>query len=391
MNKYFEFDTKAKVLSGEKALSHVNYELLVRGKKYPFIMSDAGLDSLGITDKAIKAMNLEKFEKFVDIPVDSSTETVNIATKKYKEAGCDCIIAVGGGSVIDTAKGVVLSIVSGKEDIAEVEGAEALVKENNVLFIAVPTTAGTGSEMTSVAVIKDAKQGAKLEYISSFILPDISVLDPEMTLSLPAKITASTAVDALTHCIEAYSCLQKNPISDAYAVCGIKIISENLLKLVSDLKNKELRLNVANGALVAGSAFSNSMVGAVHSIGHALGAVCHVAHGDAMSILLAYVLDMNFEKCKKYYGELLYFMNPEKVEKGQTDEQRARLFIDEVRALLEKLHEQTGLPIRLSQTGKVEKENFNEIAKKAMADGSALVNPVALSEERVVEILEKAF
>lgn len=391
MNNYFEFDTKAKVMSGENALCKVNYELFVRNKKHPFVMSDAGLDGLGITDKAISLMKLEKFEKFVDIPVDSSTQTVNIATKAFKDAGCDCIIAVGGGSVIDTAKGVVLSVVSGKDDIGQIEGAEALVKNNDVLFIAVPTTAGTGSEMTSVAVIKDANQGAKLEYISSFILPDISILDPEMTISLPAKITASTAIDALTHSIEAYSCLQKNPISDAYAVCGIKLICENLLPLIDDLKNKELRTKIANGALVSGSAFSNSMVGAVHSIGHALGAVCHVAHGDAMGILLPAVMELNFEKCKKEYAELLYFVNPEKVEKGQSVEQRATMFIDEIKQLLSALHQKTGLAITLSQTGKVEKSNFEEIAQKAMADGSALVNPVALSEEKIKTVLEKSF
>lgn len=391
MNNYFEFDTKAKVMSGENALCKVNYELLVRNKKHPFVMSDAGLDGLGITDKAISLMKLETFEKFVDIPVDSSTQTVNIATKAFKDAGCDCIIAVGGGSVIDTAKGVVLSVVSGKDDIGQIEGAEALVKNNDVLFIAVPTTAGTGSEMTSVAVIKDAKQGAKLEYISSFILPDISILDPEMTISLPAKITASTAIDALTHSIEAYSCLQKNPISDAYAVCGIRLICENLLPLIDDLKNKELRTKIANGALVSGSAFSNSMVGAVHSIGHALGAVCHVAHGDAMGILLPAVMELNFEKCKKEYAELLYFVNPEKVEKGQSVEQRATMFIDEIKQLLSALHQKTGLAITLSQTGKVEKSNFEEIAQKAMADGSALVNPVALSEEKIKTVLEKSF
>ncbi len=391
MIKYFEFDTKAKVLSGENALKHVNFELHARKKQNPFVMSDKGLDGLGVTDKAIKLMGLEKFEKFVDIPVDSSTETVNIATKVFREKGCDSIIAVGGGSVIDTAKGVVLSLVSGKDDISEVEGAEALVKENDVLFIAVPTTAGTGSEMTSVAVIKDAKCGAKLEYISSFILPDVSVLDPEMTLSLPAKITASTAIDALTHSIEAFSCLQKNPISDAYAVCSIKMICENLIDLVDDLKNKELRMKIANGALLAGSAFSNSMVGAVHSIGHALGAVCHVAHGDAMGILLPWVMEMNFEKCKKEYAELLYFVNPSRVEKEQNVEERAKILIEEIRSLLSKLHEKTGLAITLSQTGKVEKNNFEEIVQKAMADGSAFVNPVALSEERIMQVLEKAF
>lgn len=391
MNTYFEFDTKAKIMSGENALSKVNYELYIRNKKHPFIMSDAGLDGLGVTDKAIKLMKLEEYEKFVDIPVDSSTETVNIATKKFKDSGCDCVIAVGGGSVIDTAKGVVLSIISGKDDIREIEGAESLVKNNNVLFIAVPTTSGTGSEMTSVAVIKDAEKGVKLEYISTFILPDISVLDPEMTMSLPARITASTAIDALTHSIEAYTCLQKNPISDAYAICGIKLIAENLLPLIDDLKNKDLRTKIANGALVSGSAFSNSMVGAVHSIGHALGAVCHVAHGDAMGILLPTVMELNFEKCMREYAELLYFVSPESVQQKQSTEQRATLFINAIKGLLSTLHQKTGLAITLSQTGKVEKSQFDEIAQKAMADGSALVNPVALSEEKIKAILEKSF
>lgn len=391
MSNYFEFDTKAKVLSGENALSHILYELKIREKSNPFVMSDKGLQSLGITDKAIKSMNLEKYVLFTDIPTDSSTETVNIATKEFKKSKCDCIIAVGGGSVIDTAKGVVLSIVSGKNDIEKIEGADALIKKHDVLFIAVPTTAGTGSEMTSVAVIKDAKQGAKLEYISTFILPDISVIDPEMTISLPAKITASTAMDAMTHAIEGYSCLQKNPISDAYAVCVVKTISENLVETVDDLKNKDRRLALANAALLAGVCFSNSMVGAVHSIGHSLGAVCHVAHGDAMSILLPYVMEFNFEKCKKYYGELLNFVAPEKVEKGQTDDEKARLFIEEIKNLLKVLKEKTGLPNKLSDTGRVQKENFNEIAVKALADGSAMVNPVPLTTKRVCEILEKAF
>lgn len=391
MNNYFEFDTKAKVLSGENALSHILYELKIREKNNPFVMSDKGLESLGITDKAIKNMNLEKYVLFTDIPTDSSTETVNVATKEFKKSKCDCIIAVGGGSVIDTAKGVVLSIVSGKNDIEKIEGADALVKKHDVLFIAVPTTAGTGSEMTSVAVIKDAKQGAKLEYISTFILPDISVIDPEMTISLPAKITASTAMDAMTHAIEGYSCLQKNPISDAYAVCVVKTISENLVDAINDLQNKDRRLALANAALLAGACFSNSMVGAVHSIGHALGAVCHVAHGDAMSILLPYVMELNFDKCKKYYGELLYFVAPEKVEKGQTDDQKATLFIEEIKNLLSILKEKTGLPNKLSDTGRVLKENFNEIAEKALADGSAMVNPVPLTIERVCELLEKAY
>ena len=390
MTNYFEFDTKAKILSGSGALSHILYELKIRGKKKPFVMSDKGLESLGITKKAIDEMRLESYALFTDIPVDSSTQTVNEATKIFKDQGCDCIIAVGGGSVIDTAKGVVLTLVSKEEDIANIEGADALEKRENILFVAVPTTAGTGSEMTSVAVIKDAKTETKLEYISTFILPDISVIDPLMTLTLPARITASTAMDALTHAIEAYSCLMKNPVSDAYAICAIKMIFANILGAIDDLKNENYRVALANGALLAGASFSNSMVGAVHSIGHALGAVCHVAHGDAMSILLPHVLEFNFDKCKKHYAELLYFVNPSLVQ-GQDEEQKARLFIQEIKNLLDTLHQKTGLATTLSQTGKVEKDKFEQIAIKAVNDGSAIVNPRPLSLESVCEILEKAF
>lgn len=390
MSKYFEFDTKAKVLSGDKALSRVSYELSIRGKERPFVMSDKGLWGLGVTKSAIKSMNLENYTLFTDIPVDSSTETVNNATIAYKANNCDCVIAIGGGSVIDTAKGVILSIVSGQSDIEKIEGADAIKKENSSLFIAVPTTAGTGSEMTSVAVIKSAIKASKLEYISTFILPDISVIDPSMTVSLPKKTTASTAIDALTHCIEAYTCLMKNPISDAYAICAIKLIIGNLFKAIENGKDEEARWNLANAAMLAGAAFSNSMVGAVHSIGHALGAVCHVAHGDAMAILLPSVLKLNLEKCDNLYGELLCFVNEERFIKTSVQD-RGKVFIEEIEKLLSLLHEQTELPVRLSQTGKVEEANFEEIALKAMADGSNIVNPVALNNERILKVLKEAF
>jgi len=390
MTNYFEFDTKAKILSGSGALSHIPYELKVRHAQKPFLMSDKGLEKLGVTDRAIKEMQLKDYELFTDIPVDSSTDTVASAVKAYKEAKCDSVIAVGGGSVIDTAKGAILSLVSGSKDLSKIEGADCVSKNKSILFVAVPTTAGTGSEMTSVAVIKDAKRQVKLEYISTFILPDIAVIDPIMTVTLPARITASTAMDALTHAIEAYSCLMKNPISDAYAVCAIKLISENILKVLENPTSEEGRVNLANAALMAGASFSNSMVGAVHSIGHALGAVSGVAHGDAMAILLPHVLWFNFEKCKKYYSELLHFFAPNKGE-GKSETERAKLFIGEIKILLKTLNREASLALTLSETGKVKKEDFALIAEKAMSDGSAIVNPRPLSLEFICEILNQAY
>ena len=391
MNNYFEFDTKAKILSGDGALSHIPYELRARNKKKPFVLSDKGLEKIGLVEKSLKLINFDcEYTLFLDVPTDSSIEIVNKATEIYKKEGCDCVIAIGGGSVIDTAKGVVLSLVSGESDLAKLQGADFVRKNNEVLFIAVPSTAGTGSEMTSVAVIKDAKTQLKLEYISTFIMPDISVIDPVMTLTLPPKITASTAIDALTHSIEAYSCLMKNPVSDAYAVCAIKLINENLLKVIEDGKNSDARLALANAANIAGAAFSNSMVGAVHAIGHALGAVCGVAHGDAMGVLLPHVLELNYEKCKNHYEDLLFFTNKDVFMKNK-EEEHAKLFIEEIKNLLKTLNEKTGLPITLEQTGKVVKGQFEMVVEKALADGASIVNPVPLNKERIFEVLNKAF
>ena len=134
MSKYFEFDTKAKILSGDNALSHILFELEIRNKKKPLILSDEGLKGLGVVDKSIKKMNIENYSLFTSVPTDSSTDTVNEVTAFYKKEKCDSIIALGGGSVIDTAKGAVLSLVAGTTDIAKLEGADRLVKNNNILI-----------------------------------------------------------------------------------------------------------------------------------------------------------------------------------------------------------------------------------------------------------------
>lgn len=390
MGNYFEFDTKGKILSGQGALKKVPFELEIRGKSKPFVMSDRGLEKIGATEKALKLMGLKNYEMFLDVPVDSSTETVNEALKVYRASGCDCVIAVGGGSVIDSAKGVVLALVSVATDLAQIEGMDAIIKKQDTFFIAVPTTSGTGSEMTSVAVIKDAVKNSKLEYISTFLLPDIAVLDPEMTLTLPPKTTASTAIDALTHAVEAYSCLMKNPIADGFALTAVKLIFSNLEKVIESPNDIDGRHALANASNIAGIAFSNSMVGGVHSIGHSLGAVCHVAHGDAMAILLPHVMELNLEKCGDYYGELLFYVDEQEYFSTPKNE-RGLKFIEKVKGLLSRLNEKTGLPITLSQTGKVEKTNFDEIVIKALNDGSAIVNPVALTRERILDVLNKAF
>ena len=217
-------------------------------------------------------------------------------------------------------------------------------------------------------------------------MPDVAILDPQMTMSLPKKATASTGMDALCHAIESYSCIQKNPMSDSYAISAISLIRDNLFKVIENGNDAEARLNMANASLMAGVAFSNSMVGLVHAIGHSLGAVCHVPHGDAISILLPYVLEYNLDVCKNEYAKLLFFLADEETYIKTLKEERANKTIEIIKEWINKLNQMTGLPNKLE----ISDEDIEKVAKIAINDGAIIVNPKKANYEDIVEILKRA-
>ena len=223
------------------------------------------------------------------------------------------------------------------------------------------------------------------------LLPDVAVLDPRMTETLPPRITAATGFDALVHAIEAATCLQRNPVSDSFAEKAIQQISQNLTRTVEHGKDRKARMAMANGSLLAGAAFSNSMVGLVHAIGHALGGVCHVAHGEAMTILLPAVMKYNLEKCHKRYGELLLYVAGPEVYAATPEAQRAQKTIDTLIALRQHLADVTGLPTTLSQTGKVQPSDFEAVANTALNDGAIIVNPAEADFDEIVGILKEVW
>ena len=389
---YYEFKNSVKILSGKNALENIPFELKNLEVNRPIILTDEILIKFGqvkIVEDALEESNIEVPLVYSKIPADSSVKVVNEIAKQYMEKGCDSIIAIGGGSVIDTAKGVNILVSKGTSDIMEYMGLEVITGKMKP-FIVVPSTAGTGSEVTLVAVIADPDRNIKMEFISYNMLPDVAVLDPRMTLSLPAKLTASTGIDALVHALEAYSCIQKNPLSDAYALSAINLIRENLISVVENGKDENKRLAMANASLMAGIAFSNSMVGVVHAIGHALGGVCHVPHGDAMTILLPHGMEYNIDKVEEYYSELLLAVGGSEVYASTPMSERAKACIRVIREMEEKLNKICGLPIRLRDVG-VKKEDFQRVAKTAINDGAALANPVEVTYEEVLNILEKAY
>lgn len=351
--QYYEFQNSAKILSGKFALENIPLELKMLNAKRPLFLSDETLEKIGTVQVVLDALAKQDYKigkLYTQIPPDSDLELIKKIVRIYQEEKCDSIIALGGGSVIDTAKGVRMVLSQKVKDITELMGAEILTYGSHIPFIAIPTTAGTGSEVTAVAVILEKLKQIKMEFISYYLLPDIAVIDPRMTKTLPKKIAASTGMDALCHAIEAYTCLQKNPMSDAYAVTAIQLIGENLLKVVEKDDN-QAKVAMANASMMAGVSFSNSMVGLVHAIGHALGAVCHVPHGNAMNILLPYCMRYNMDKIGKEYGKLLFYLAGEEVYLQTKPERRGEKTVEIVEEMKRKLNKLTGLPITLQEAG----------------------------------------
>lgn len=391
--KYYEFQNSVKIISGEFSLENIGFELKERGAQRPMVLSNSQLVGLGIVDtvlSGLKHTTLEVGYLYEKIPPDSSIEVVNDAARVFREKGCDSMIAIGGGSVIDTAKGLSIVINQKAQDIIEYMGCEILEGTDTIPFIVVPTTAGTGSEVTMVAVIANPARGIKMEFISPKLLPHVAVLDPRMTISLPPRITASTGMDALTHAIEAYTSTQKNPLSDAYAVAAIKLLVEYLPKAVEKGKDTVARLALANAALMAGVAFSNSMVGLVHAIGHAAGGVTHIPHGDAMSILMPHCMEYNMDILYPLYAELLLPLAGPEIYSKTIPDQRARKAVEMVREIQKQMYEKCGQPMTLS-TANVKEEDLPEIAKKALNDGAIIANPKDADYDDILKILKNAF
>ncbi len=392
-SRYYEFYCPVKILAGLKALEHLPAELAERGCAAPMVLTDKGVREAGLIkhlEIAFDEAGLSVGPVFDDIPPDSSTDVVERIAREFRERNCDSLIAVGGGSVLDTAKAVNILVSEGGEFLRAYVGAHKLTRPLKPL-VAIATTAGTGSEVTTVAVIKDTHKQKKDAFQSSHLMPAVAVIDPRMTLTVPPVITAATAMDALTHAVEAFTCIAKNPLSDAYASAAIRKIVTALPRVLAEPGHTDARLELAEAATMAGIAFSNSMVGLVHAIGHSLGAVCHLHHGTCMSVLLPYVLEYNFDAIQDDLALLLPFLAGDDIARATPPEERAKAAIAAIRDLRDEIFDATRLPRSLSESGKVETSQFAKIADLSVDDGALMFNPVEADRSDVLSILERAW
>ncbi|ELI6423141.1 iron-containing alcohol dehydrogenase [Aeromonas veronii] len=393
MSRYYDFFCPVKLLAGEQALEQLASELTSLGAHRPLLLTDKGVNATGLATLLANVLaegELPVAAIWDEIPADSSTAVVERIAKRYRELDCDSLVALGGGSVIDTAKAVNILTSMGGDHLLDYSGAGCLTHPLKPLAV-VPTTAGTGSEVTLVAVIKDETSGRKVPFTSPFLLPQLAVLDPRMTQGLPLNITAATAMDAMTHAIEAFIGTAKNPVSDALALMAVEKIASALPQIIHDPQNKQLRLQLAEGSTLAGMAFSNSMVGLVHALGHSLGARCHLPHGLCMNLFLPTVLDYNRPEVDSELARLLLPLVGAERFAATPAHQRAEATITAIRTLRDTLWQAVKLPRTMSEAGVSDRSLLTEIRDLAINDGALLFNRKDADREQLLTLLERAW
>jgi len=353
---------------GAGAIKEITVEAKNRGFKKAFVCSDPDLVKFNVTSKVtdlLKAENMD-FEIYSEIQPNPTIENVQGGVAAFKKAGADYIIAIGGGSSMDTAKAIGIIITNPEfEDVRSLEGLSA-TKKPCVPIFAVPTTAGTAAEVTINYVITDVEKKRKFVCVDPHDIPVVAFVDPEMMSSMPKGLTASTGMDALTHAIEGYTTLGANTITDMFNLKAIELIAKSLRGAVEN--TKEGREGMALGQYLTGMGFSNCGLGIVHSMAHSLGAVYDTPHGVANAILLPTVMEYNAEATGEKLKDVAIAMGVESVEKMSQEEYR-KAAVDAVK----KLSKDVGIPADLKAI--VKPEDLDFLTQSAMDDACRPGNP----------------
>ncbi|MFT4413270.1 iron-containing alcohol dehydrogenase [Fredinandcohnia humi] len=327
---------KPEVLQGEKSLLQLPKLIKSKGIQSVLIVTDKGIISIGLMDELLQGLQKEGVAAVIyDKTVPNPTiDNIEEALELYKSRHCKGIIAFGGGSPMDCAKGVCARIARPDKTLTQLKGQLKVWKEIPPLF-AVPTTAGTGSEATVAAVISNSETHEKYAINDMSLIPHYAVLDPLLTVKLPPHITSTTGIDALTHAVEAYIGRSNTPETLKCSMDAVKLIFENIYEAYSNGTNLTARKNMQEAAYLAGVAFTRAYVGYVHAIAHTLGGFYSVPHGLANAIILPYVLEYYGESVHKQLAELADLIGVGR--KFNTQEQKAKAFIEAIKELTQKM------------------------------------------------------
>jgi alcohol dehydrogenase class IV len=392
---FYQFAAPTRVIAGEGLIDSAGFEFMKENASRPLIVTDRVIRDTGLIDRVsagVEDGGLEVAGVFEEVPQDSDTEVVERVAAAAKEAGADSFLAVGGGSVMDTAKAANVIFTHGGT-VRDWEGFLTLPRDRDgsgrpvplAPLAAIPTTAGTGSEASFAAVVKDRGDRIKLEIGDSALFPELAILDPVATATLPPAIAAATGMDALTHAIEGYVSSEWNQHTDAFALHAIRLIRDNLERAVSETSDTEARGNMLSAASMAIAPSGSGAIGITHSMSHPCGGHFEVPHGVANAINLPWVIEYNAAGGEDIADRYRSISEVLAVDAAGDGSAVGSALADHVRGLTSRL----GLPGRLSEVG-VPEEGIPDLVEGALGDGCTLVNPREPTEQDFTELYRRA-
>lgn len=375
--------TAPEILSGEDSVLKIPEVLKKKEIKSVLLVTDGGLVKLGLPDALVDALrkNGIKCTVFSDVQPNPTITNVENAKDVYLKNGCQAMIAMGGGSPMDCAKGAGARVSNPNKTVSQMRG-QLKIRKPLPFFIAIPTTAGTGSETTVAAVLTDPNTHEKYAVNDPKLRPKYAVLDPKLTVGLPPHITSTTGVDALTHAVEAYIGHSNTKETKECAKKAVKLIFENLETACADGKNIEARANMLEASYYAGVAFTRAYVGYVHAIAHQLGGIYSTPHGLANAVILPYVLEWFGESAYKELAQLSFCAGIG--QKDKTDAENAVTFIQAIKALNERI----GIPNKFDF---IEEDDIPTIVKRALKEGNPLYPVPKIMDEKNCEQVIRSF
>lgn len=380
----FLFTAPTRIVFGTGTSGDAAMELSALECRRALVVTDAFLrEKTGIVARIQKALGAACAGVFSNVPPNSGVHVVDAGAAAGRTGGADAVISIGGGSVMDTAKGIAILLREGGS-LLDYQGFQVLTRRQTP-HIAIPTTAGTGSEVTYVAVVKDHQKKRKLLFGDYHIIPDTAILDPTLTVDLPPALTAATGLDAFSHGLEALSSAQREPIADALGLHAIRLVRENLPRAVKNGADLAARGQMLIAATLGGAAFSNAQVGLIHAISHAVGARHGVHHGMANAIAMPHVIRFNNSAVADRFRLAAEAMGADV--RGMSDEAAGLC----AAAAIEAFVAETGLPTRLRDVG-VPRGDLAACAEAALSDGSIVYNARPVTDPaEVLAVLQAAW
>jgi len=381
---FFNYQIPTKIIFGEGAIKEVKKEMDSLGINQALVVTDGTLQESPMVKSLSAVLEEREAGLFAGVVPDSSLAVVVRGAETFRAVRADGLISIGGGSSMDTAKAIAVLIKKGQNDLRDFIG-HGKIGEPVTPHIAIPTTSGTGSEVTMFATIKDPAAKVKNLLSDPFLIPPVAILDPQLTAGLPPAMTASTGMDALSHAIESLHARGYEPITDGLALQAIRLTIRYLPRCLEKGEDLEARGMQAIASTIAGMALQNAQVGCVHGMAHALGGMYGLHHGLANAILLPHGMRFNMPICAPRYRQLteIFGIDP----RGKSDLEIGEMIVQAIESFTKRL----GLPPRLSEVG-IPKENLEEVAKIACADPAMRLNIRKVKEPlEILSVLQQAW